>query len=72
MTSRELSSEQYKELCQRYITDNWTDSVKNTISPAYDDLVNADELVAEDVIHDYYEGVVFTNDDFFCTAGKVV
>lgn len=71
MTSRDLSPDQFKELCQRYITDNWTDSVNNTTSPSYDDLANAEELVAEDVIHDYYEGVVFTNDDFFCTAGKV-
>ncbi|MBQ7818604.1 MAG: hypothetical protein IJ341_02785 [Bacteroidales bacterium] len=71
MTSRDLSPDQFKELCQRYITDNWTDSVNHTTAPAYDDLSNADELVDEEIIHNYYEGITFTNDDFFCTAGQV-
>lgn len=70
MTVRELSPEQYKELCQAYITEFWVDDEDGTESPSYYDLAVADELVAEDVIYRYYDGINFTNDDFVCTAGK--
>lgn len=67
MTVRELNPEQYKELCQRYITEFWTDLEEGSSSPSYDDLIHADELVTEDVIYRYYEGITFTEDDFFCS-----
>ena len=66
MTVRELNQEQYKELCQRYITEFWTDLEEGTTSPSYYDLVHADELVSEDVIYNYYDGIEFTEDDFYC------
>jgi hypothetical protein len=67
MTVRELNQEQYKELCQAYITEFWTDDEEGSNSPSYDDLIHADELVTEDVIYRYYEGITFTEDDFFCS-----
>ena len=67
MTVQELNREQYKELCQRYITEFWTDSVNGTKSPSLDDLLCADELVSEDVIYNYYDGVNFVEEDFFCS-----
>jgi hypothetical protein len=67
MTVQELSKEQYKELCQRYITEFWTDDEHGTTSPSYDDLLCAEELVSEDVIYNHYDGINFTEDDFFCS-----
>ena len=66
MTVRELNQEQYKELCQDYITRFWTDFEKETTSPSWGDLACADELVSEDIIYNYYDGIEFTEDDFFC------
>lgn len=66
MTVRELNQEQYKELCQDYITRFWTDFETGTTSPYWGDLACADKLVSEDIIYDYYDGIEFTEDDFFC------
>ena len=66
MTVRELNREQYKELCQRYITEFWTDLEDRTTSPSYYDLVHADEYVSEYIIYNYYDVIEFTEDDFFC------
>ena len=70
MTVEELSPEQYKELCQAYITEFWIDDEDGTDSPSYYDLAVADELVDPMVIHIHYDGINFTNDDFSCTASK--
>ena len=67
MTVQELNQEQYKELCQRYITEFWFDGEHGTTSPSYEDLACADELVSEDVIYRHYDGINFTEDDFFCS-----
>lgn len=67
MTVRELNREQYKELCQRYITEFWTDDEHGTTSPSAYELACADELVDENVIYNYYEGVNFVEEDFFCS-----
>lgn len=72
MTVRELNREQYKELCQRYITEFWTDLCEGTNSPSYYDLVYADEYVDPEIIYNYYDGIEFTEDDFFCMAGKEI
>ncbi len=67
MTSRELNQEQFKELCQAYISDHWVDNEDGTTSPSYTDLAYADELVDEEVIHRCYAGINFSEDDFFCS-----
>ena len=68
MTVQELNREQYKELCQAYITEFWTDDAHGTKSPSMSELACADELVAEDVIYRYYAGVNFVPDDFSCSV----
>lgn len=70
MTVEELSKEQYKELCQFYITEFWADYEDGTSSPSCYDLAVADELVDPLVICNHYEGINFTDNDFYCTAGK--
>lgn len=67
MTVQELNEDQYKELCQKYIC--FMADV-NGETPSYFDLEAADELVAQDVIYNYYEGVNFTNDDFSCSCSE--
>lgn len=67
MTVRELSPEQYKELCQDYITRFWVDNEHGTSEPSWYDLAYADEMVAEAVIYKYYDGVEFTDEDFTCS-----
>lgn len=64
MTVQELNREQYKQLCQDYITRFWTDDEGGTTSPSYMDLACADELVEESIIFEYYDGVEFVEDDF--------
>lgn len=64
MTVRELNKQQYKELCQNYITEFWTDLEDDTTSPSYHDLACADELVDEEIIYNYYDGVDFVEEDF--------
>ena len=67
MTVQELNRDQYKELCQRYITEFWTDDEHHTTSPSAYELACADELVDENIIYDYYDGVNFVEEDFFCS-----
>lgn len=67
MTVQELNQDQYKELCQAYITQFWTDDEHGTESPSYGDLAYADELVDANIIYKYYDGIIFTEDDFFCS-----
>ena len=67
MTVQELNREQYKELCQAYITEFWTDDEHGTRSPSMGELACADELVSEDVIYSYYEGINFVPEDFGCS-----
>ena len=69
MTVQELNHEQYKELCQTYIVEHWTDDEHGTSSPSWYDLAHADELVSEDVIYRYYDGVDFVPEDFGCSKG---
>lgn len=64
MTVRELNKEQYKQLCQAYITEFWADNENGTTSPSYYDLAYADELVSEDVIYRHYDGIEFVEEDF--------
>ncbi len=68
MTVKDLTKDEYLELCQNYISEFWNDDEHGTTSPSADDLVVADELVNRQVIENYYDGVVFSKDDFFCNC----
>lgn len=66
MTVKELTEDEYLELCQNYISRFWSDSENGTTSPSADDLAVADELVDRSIIENYYAGVEFGKEDFFC------
>lgn len=67
MTVRELNKDQYKELCQAYITEFWTDDEHGTSRPSMGELACADELVDPEIIYNYYDGINFVEEDFFCS-----
>lgn len=75
----ELTREQIVELKQCYLHTLDEEGTLNEV--LYDDpdddrgltwgeLANADALVPDELVRRQHEGVVFTDDDFFCTAGK--
>lgn len=73
MDVTELSREQLVELKQSYLcslADSGDYEVFDVryIGVSYSDLVNADDIVPDDVVFDNYSGVVFCDDDFNCSA----
>lgn len=67
MTVRQLNRDQLTELKQRMVNDEIYESEGRT--PSYGELAEA-ESVPDEKVFEKYEGVEFSNDDFFCTAGK--
>lgn len=68
MTVRELSKDQLDELKQHYLDDKIQEKKGRT--PYMSELADADELVPDKEVFAAYEGVEFSGDDFFCTAGQ--
>lgn len=66
MIVKDLTKDEYLELCQNYISEFSTDDEHGTTSPSVNELAVADELVDRQVIEDYYAGVEFGKEDFFC------
>ena len=62
MTVRELTQEQLDELKVAYVTDQ---AVKRGEFPSYGELAASTE-VSNEVIFDYYDGIHFVEEDFFC------
>lgn len=71
MNVTELSREQLVELKQYYICDKreieCEESGEKYSTPSYSELVLS-KNIPDDVIFEYYEGVIFSEDDFFCSA----
>lgn len=74
MDVTELSREQLVELKQNYLC-SLADSGDcsevfdvSYIGVSYSDLLNADDIVPDNVIFDNYCGVIFCDDDFNCSA----
>lgn len=67
MTFDELSREQLVELKQRMLVER---DDKNPEGPSYGELADADKTVSDDEVREWAEGVVFSPDDFSCSAGK--
>ena len=65
MTVRELSRDQLNELKQVYAAQ----LAETGEEISYGELVEATEI-PDDVIFNYYDGILFTDDDFFCSCGK--
>ena len=67
MLVTELNREQLTELKCSILAD-WMSA--SNASPSYSDLANVDALISDEQAFDEYPDTVFTNDDFFCTAGQ--
>ena len=61
MSVEELNRDQLIELKQRYL-----DEIYYGIS--YDQLASIDSIVPDEVVFNYYEGITFSEDDFFCSC----
>lgn len=69
MNVTELNRDQLIELKQSYLDVlNESDEHEEVVGVSYNELANADEIVPDDVIFNYYDGVIFSEDDFFCSA----
>lgn len=65
MTVRELSRDQLNELKQTYAAQ----LAETGEEISYGKLVESTEI-PDDVIFNHYDGILFTDDDFFCSYGK--
>jgi len=62
----ELSAEQISELKQSYLCNvKYEDQ-----GVSWGMLANADNIISMEELEEEYGSTCFTNDDFFCTAGK--
>jgi hypothetical protein len=61
MNVKELNRDQLIQLKQRYLVD-WYDSVGQ--SPSYGELADADNLVSDETVLGYFDGVEFVEEDF--------
>lgn len=64
MTVHDLNRDQLIELKQNFIS-LWIDGQEPV---SYDVLMDADELIPDETIFETYEGITFTENDFFCSA----
>ena len=67
MKVTELNRDQLVELKQRYLTD-WYNGYGQC--PSWEELANADTIVSDETIQDYFDGIEFVPEDFSCTAGN--
>lgn len=69
MNVTELNRDQLIELKQSYLDVlNESDEHEEVVGVSYNELANADEIVPDDVIFNYYADIIFSEDDFFCSA----
>ncbi len=61
MTTHELNRDQIIELKIAYLC-----LTQENVS--YGELVDADEIVSDQTIHEYYAGTDFSDDDFCCSC----
>lgn len=66
MTVRDLNREQLDELKEAYAA-QLEETGQEVI--VYEGLVSALEI-SDEVIFSHYEGITFSEDDFFCSCGK--
>lgn len=76
MTVRELSRDQLEELKNSYMGQLADEGVFAEVmgvdydEPSCEDVACADERIPDEVIFEHYDGIDFTPDDFFCSAGE--
>ena len=76
MKVRELNRDQLHELKQAYYSELVNEGTfaevmgVNINEPSYEMIVNVDDYINDEFIYVHYEGVIFTDDDFFCSMRK--
>ena len=72
MTVYELNREQLQELKVMYYADLVNEGTFSEVmgcpydEPSWEHIVSVDEYVSDAFIMEHYDGMYFTNDDFFC------
>ena len=66
MNVHELNRDQLVELKQRFLCEMADPRIGETVS--YGELNQADELVTDQEVFDYYAGTEFVEEDFLCCA----
>lgn len=61
MKVTELNREQLISLKERYLID-WYDSIDQC--PSWDELADADNIIQDDLVFEYFEGIEFVPEDF--------
>lgn len=67
MTVYELNRDQFSELKEAFLAQHLVECGDEEFI-SYELLADADELIPDEAIFEAYEGVIFTEDDFFCSA----
>jgi hypothetical protein len=73
MEVTELNREQLTELKCNYYTELVNEGTfaevigRNYDEPSYEDLAEVNKIIPDKFIFEHYEGMNFSNDDFFCT-----
>ena len=71
MTVRELNREQLIELKENYVTNLVNEGLFREVfdvnydEPCYGFMSEIDNIVSDETVFRYYDGVTFTDDDFF-------
>jgi len=65
MNVRELNREQLLELKERYIIDWYA---ANNRTPSWSEMANAETIVADYAVFDYFDGIDFVPEDFSCSS----
>ena len=71
MKVNELSKQQLTKLKESYLSDLVNEGTFAEVlgvdhdEPSYTDLANVNDLVSDEFLMSYYEGVEFTEDDFY-------
>lgn len=63
MTVYELNRDQFSELKEAFLAQHLDEEFIS-----YGLLADADEIIPDETIFEAYEGTIFTEDDFFCSA----
>ena len=65
MTVRELNRDQLNELKEAFVT---MEAENNKESVGYADLIEAHDRISDEEVFEYFDGTIFSNDDFLCSA----
>lgn len=63
----ELNRKQLIQLKETYLDElNEAGEYEEIIGTSYDELINADDIVSDDIIFEHFCGIDFSEDDFWC------